>query len=148
MFSHRQMLRVRKSAWLVLVLALVFIISKVILPSLVPRGTPPIVGPSPRAADSVGMVFSRSMVDGVPFGEDSVFQSGRDRVHAYSRSPGVNNLSHHWFWGGSLRYTAPCPAVAICVSSLPPDSLSVGDWSVDLVSGTNLVASRQFRILE
>jgi len=97
-------------------------------------------------ADTQPLVLSKSFVDGRPFGADSIFIEGRDRVHAFSKIPGLAGTSHVWYHGGDSVAAFPCTGSGSCLSSLSVDSLHEGEWSVDLVIGRHLLASRQFQV--
>ncbi|HSQ42918.1 MAG TPA: hypothetical protein VLM37_11625 [Fibrobacteraceae bacterium] len=142
---HRHFSNVRKSAWLALALVLVILVhhgEQVLRQHPVPKAPPAKGGTNP-----VTLVFARDLVNGRPFSIDSEFVAGRDRVHAYAEIPGRVSRELVWYRGGDPVAHIRCAVAPVCQGSLPPDSLSPGDWSVDLVEGRTLLASRQFRMI-
>ncbi len=96
-------------------------------------------------------VVCRNIVSGSPFGIDSSFQE-RSRLYYYSligvRGTNLREpLRHIWFCGIDTLQNAPCTvADSICSSSISPELLHQGEWSVDLVQGRKLLSSRQFKV--
>lgn len=97
-------------------------------------------------------VVCRNIVGGAPFGVDSVFDALRTRVYVVStwknRNVGASDsLYHAWYRGGDLVSKELCPlAQGRCASSISPEQLRPGDWSVDFVHGRRLLSTRQFRV--
>ena len=97
-------------------------------------------------------VVCRHIVNGVPFGADSVFE---ENTRLYVFSTVVNSaqvqedsLYHIWYMGIDTILTEPCNLMSdVCSSMLPSDVVELGEWSVDLVAGRKLLASRQFRVV-
>ena len=80
-------------------------------------------------------VVCRHIVNGEPFGADSVFEENT-RLYVFSSITNSaryqeDTLFHIWFLG----------------SMLASDLVELGEWSVDLVAGRKLLASRQFRVV-
>lgn len=147
MDSSRHWLRIRKSSWLVVLLAIVYVATRMVSDF---NGTPKESeqGGAPVVRESYSLVISRSKVDGMPFGEDSLFHRNKDRVHFFTRSQGFQGVAHRWYYLDSMVLESPCEQSALCESSLSPESLWVGEWSVDLMHGNHLLGSRQFWIVE
>lgn len=137
-------LRIRKSAWFGIGLILFFLFRS-IWPQIGIHKTD-LKKTTVSTIDSVSLVLCHNVLDGVPFGVDSEFHAGRDRVHAFSIGPKTASMSHIWFFRGDSIARTDCLGGGICHSSLSPDSLRNGDWSVDLMVGRKLLASHQFRI--
>ena len=97
-------------------------------------------------------VVCRHIVNGEPFGSDSVFE---ENSRLYVFSPISNSarfqedtLVHIWFLGIDTILVEPCNLVGgVCSSMLASDLVELGEWSVDLVSGKKLLATRQFRVV-
>ena len=145
-YSNLTILRARKSAWFAVLLILAFALKNMLWPLLAPHPKTDLAERASVGVDSQPLVLCKSFVDGHPFGADSVFREGRDRVHAFSKIPGIAGTSHVWYHGGDSMASFPCSGHGSCMSFLPADSLRAGEWSVDLVIGRHLLASRQFRI--
>ncbi len=97
-------------------------------------------------------VVCRNIVDGAPFGVDSVFPM-HTRLHFYSELPKLSwdvpdrKILHIWYNGADTVGKVWCKVDGnSCESSLAPQLLSAGDWSVDAVDGRKLLSSRQFRV--
>jgi len=97
-------------------------------------------------------VVCRNIVSGAPFGVDSTFPE-RSRLHYYSLIPKSlvvskeEPLRHIWYLGVDTLQNMPCVVSdSICFSSISPELLHRGEWSVDLVQGRKLLASRQFKV--
>ncbi|MCK9182516.1 MAG: hypothetical protein M0P13_06530 [Fibrobacteraceae bacterium] len=97
-------------------------------------------------------VVCRNIIGGSPFGIDSVFPS-RSRLYYYSMMPKLGweapqrQMMHIWFYGADTVQKVLCtPVDDACESSISPELLHAGDWSVDFVEGRNLLASRQFKV--
>lgn len=108
------------------------------------------VAEAPSPARSI---VCRNIVGGEPFGIDSLFETKRNRVYVVSywnprelvRS---DSLIHRWYLGGKAVLVESCAAEkGWCASSISPDLLEKGEWSVDLVQGRHLLSSRQFLVL-
>ena len=140
-------LRMRKTAWLAIGLMVFFMLHRILLPVWHGFHSSP-SGPAPEASPVATLVLSRSVLDGKPFGIDSEFVAGRDRVHAFLGEVRMSDLLVKWYRGGDLVATLPCPDARTCPVSLGPDSLAAGEWSVDLLAGTRLLATTQFRVLK
>lgn len=138
----------RKSTALLALIFLIFFVHRVLVEMRGAELAPP-VEPTPLAQS----VLCRNIVGGAPFGADSVFFAGRNRVYVVSkwtdRSWGkTDSLRHLWYRGGDVVLSEGCrKEPGYCSSSLAPEQLTAGDWSVDLVWGTRLLSSRQFRVL-
>jgi hypothetical protein len=94
----------------------------------------------------------RHIVNGEPFGTDSVFEENT-RLYVFSvvtnsASYQEDSLVHIWYKGIDTIYAEPCNLTGdVCSSMLASDMVELGEWSVDLVAGRKLLASRQFRIV-
>ena len=146
--SSISILNIRKTSWLAIGLVIVFVGHRFMYPfwhSL--HGTAQAGSVEFWPSDSTSLVVCRIMLEGKPFGVDSVFQVGRDRVHVFSQAAARPDLAARWYRGGVLVASTPCASGPLCHSSLGPDSLQEGDWSVDLVEMDHLLASRQFRMI-
>lgn len=86
-------------------------------------------------------------MDNAIFGVDSEFIANRERVFAVVNGTSNAPLELVWYSGGQEKARMSCPSSLSCQASLGPDTLQVGNWSVDLVRGRTLIASRQFRML-
>lgn len=145
---HRRhaLFRIRKSAWFAVALLVLFFIHNAFLTQV----AEPVTSPEPSAdslgTDSLSLLFCRGIVDSVPFGIDSEFYERRDRVYAVVQGDSLPDLELVWYSGGNEKARFPCVKDLPCLSSLGPDSLAVGEWSVDVILGRRLLASRQFRI--
>lgn len=101
---------------------------------------------------SVNSVVCRHIVNGEPFGSDSVFDENT-RLYVFSTIANSaryqeDTLVHIWFLGIDTILEEPCNLVGgVCSSMLASDLVELGEWSVDLVAGRKLLASRQFRIV-
>lgn len=100
-----------------------------------------------RKAESV---VCHNIVGGAAFGIDSVFDE-HTRVYFYSKlaSDSILDLEHRWFCGIDTMLIVPCTCNGnICMSSIAPERLKAGEWSVDLVRGRQIFDSRQFLVVE
>lgn len=100
---------------------------------------------SPREAESV---ICHNIVGGAAFGIDSLFTENT-RVYFYSRLmlDSIPPLELRWFCGKDTMLITPCVCNGnICTSSMSPERLRIGEWSVDLVSGKKIIDSRQFLV--
>ena len=94
----------------------------------------------------------RHIVNGEPFGTDSVFEENT-RLYVFSvvtnsSSYQEDSLVHIWYKGIDTIYAEPCNLTGdVCSSMLASDMVELGEWSVDLVAGRKLLASRQFRVV-
>lgn len=94
-------------------------------------------------------VVCRHIVNGSPFGVDSVFEAGA-RLHVFSTVANADQyddvmLEHIWYRGMDTVNVDPCNLLGdVCESMVPPDMVKAGEWSVDLVAGRRLLSSRQF----
>jgi len=140
-----QIIRIRKTAWFASILVLAFLGHSLWLMFTGDRIS--MVTVDSTDADTISFLVSAGWVDGKPFREDSTFKAVRDRVHAYSKATQHKDLAHVWFHEGDLVARIPCLHAERCETSIADDSLPVGRWSVDFVSGRELLASRQFRVI-
>lgn len=99
-------------------------------------------------------VVCRNIVSGIPLGVDSVFKE-KTRLYFYSHLPSSDSVTfldsipfmQIWYLGIDTMLVEPCQAMAkICTSSIVPHLLRPGEWSVDLVQGRKLWATRQFLV--
>jgi hypothetical protein len=97
-------------------------------------------------------VVCRHIVNGEPFGSDSVFEENT-RLYVFSSITNSaryqeDTLFHIWFLGIDTIFVEPCNLTGdVCSSMLASDLVELGEWSVDLVAGRKLLASRQFRVV-
>ncbi len=97
-------------------------------------------------------VVCRHIVNGEPFGSDSVFEENT-RLYVFSSITNSaryqeDTLFHIWFLGIDTIFVEPCNLTGDdCSSMLASDLVELGEWSVDLVAGRKLLASRQFRVV-
>lgn len=96
-------------------------------------------------------VVCSHIVNGSPFGVDSVFEEGM-RLYYYSTVSsalqlGGDTLMHIWFNGADTVQKLACDMTQdICLTTIVPSLLKPGEWSVDLVAGRKLLATRQFTV--
>ncbi len=118
--------------------------------SLVDWDQKPKTGSAPVPAPASGVICA-NIVNKMPFGVDSVFQ-GNSRLYFYTTldhyAPEYpDSLRHLWYYGDGLIQEVPCHlSENRCISSIAPELLLNGEWSVDFVSGHKLLTNRQFRI--
>ena len=97
-------------------------------------------------------VVCRHIVNGEPFGSDSVFDENT-RLYVFSTVSNAasfqeDSLVHIWFKGIDTIFAERCNLTGdVCNSMLASDLVEIGEWSVDLVAGRKLLASRQFRVV-
>ena len=96
-------------------------------------------------------VVCSHIVNGSPFGVDSVFEEGM-RLYYYSTVSSAlqlkdDTLMHIWFNGADTVQKLACDiAQDVCLTTIAPAMLKAGEWSVDLVAGRKLLSTRQFII--
>ena len=96
-------------------------------------------------------VVCSHIVNGSPFGVDSVFEEGM-RLYYYSTVSsalqlGGDTLMQIWFNGADTVQKLACDMTQdICLTTIVPSLLKPGEWSVDLVAGRKLLATRQFTV--
>lgn len=96
-------------------------------------------------------VVCSHIVNGTPFGVDSVFEEGT-RLYYYSMVSSAalqssDTLMHIWFNGADTVLKAPCNmSQDICLTTIVPNLLKPGEWSVDLIQGHKLLSTRQFLV--
>ena len=94
-------------------------------------------------------VVCHNIVGGAAFGIDSVF-SENTRLYFYSvleKSDSTKKYLHKWFNGLDTVMVQPCTRTGnICLSSINPQQLKPGEWSVALVDGGHILNSRQFLV--
>jgi hypothetical protein len=94
----------------------------------------------------------RHIVNGEPFGTDSVFVENT-RLYVFSTVSNAasfqeDSLVHIWFKGIDTIFAERCNLTGdVCNSMLASDLVEIGEWSVDLVAGRKLLASKQFRVV-
>lgn len=93
-------------------------------------------------------VVCHNIVGGAAFGVDSVFDA-YTRVYFYSQVAldSITFLEHRWYCGVDTMFVgnALCKG-NICTSSIAPERLKAGEWSVDLVQGKKILDSKQFLV--
>ena len=82
-------------------------------------------------------VVCSHIVNGSPFGVDSVFEEGM-RLYYYSTVSSALQLKD--------EKLACDIAQDVCLTTIAPAMLKAGEWSVDLVAGRKLLSTRQFII--
>lgn len=109
------------------------------------------VAPTELVKNSYSVVC-RNIVNGAPFGVDSVFQE-HSRLYYYSPLKSVDwgmpgdSVRHVWFSGADTVERVACEVLGnFCVSSIAPELLHGGQWSVDAIQGSKLLSSRQFKV--
>lgn len=99
-------------------------------------------------------VVCRNIVDGAPFGVDSVFVENT-RLYFFSHLPVESEFGtidtlpfkQIWFIGLDTMLVESCKKQEhVCSSSIAPNRLRAGEWSVDLIQGRKLWTSRQFKV--
>ncbi len=109
---------------------------------------------SSRASDVklLESVVCRNIVGGAPFGVDSVFPV-HTRLYYHGELPKLawdvpeRRIMHIWYRGADTVQKALCTIFdGSCESSIAPQRLEPGEWSVDAVEGRKLLSSRQFRV--
>ncbi len=101
---------------------------------------------------TLSSVVCRNIVGGAPFGVDSVFPV-HTRLYYYAELPTFawdvpdRKVLHVWYHGADTVQKSHCAiSKSSCESSLAPQLLVPGEWSVDAVEGRKLLSSRQFRV--
>lgn len=96
-------------------------------------------------------VVCSHIVNGSPFGVDSVFEEGT-RLYYYSTVSAsalsdTDTLIHVWFNGADTVQKSICSvAQDICHTTIVPSLLQPGEWSVDLIVGRKLLSTQQFKV--
>ena len=94
-------------------------------------------------------VVCSHIVNGSPFGVDSVFEEGT-RLYYYTIVSSAlqlkgDTLQHIWFNGADTVQKLACNMTQdVCLTTIVPSLLKAGEWSVDLVAGRRLLSTRQF----
>lgn len=94
-------------------------------------------------------VVCSHIVNGTPFGVDSVFEEGT-RLYFYSTvssaaQNGEDTLMHVWFNGADTIQKSACNMNQdVCFTTIVPNLLKQGEWSVDLLAGRKLLSTKQF----
>ncbi|MCQ2103941.1 MAG: hypothetical protein MJY98_12060 [Fibrobacter sp.] len=94
-------------------------------------------------------VICSHIVNGSPFGVDSVFEEGT-RLYYYSTLSssvkyGSDTLMHIWYNGADTVQKSICDVSAgVCHTTIVPALLKPGEWSVDLAAGRKLLSTQQF----
>lgn len=139
--------QIRKTSIFFLVLFLVFLIHRIV--HLFVENSADSVSTlllqTPRQAESV---ICHNIVGGAAFGIDSLFEE-YTRVYFYSQLlvDSVPSVEHRWFCGKDTMLIVPCSCNGnVCTSSIAPERLKAGEWSVDLVFEKKILDSRQFLV--
>ena len=136
----------RKTTIVVMVLFLGFLIHRIVV---VMHGTETICNSADEELSIAQRVVCSHIVNGSPFGVDSVFEEGM-RLYYYSTVSsalqlGDDTLMHIWFNGADTVQKLACDMTQdVCLTTIVPNLLKPGEWSVDLVAGRKLLATRQF----
>lgn len=94
-------------------------------------------------------VVCSHIVNGSPFGVDSVFEEGT-RLYFFSMlstslKTESDTLMHIWYNGADTVQKSVCNvSMGVCHTTLVPNLLKPGEWSVDLAIGRRLLSTRQF----
>ncbi|MCQ2092437.1 MAG: hypothetical protein MJY85_07130 [Fibrobacter sp.] len=137
----------RKTTIVVVAVFLGFLIHRIIVVALGNATVQETVETELTLAQSV---VCSHIVNGTPFGVDSVFEEGT-RLYYYSTvssaALGSDTLMHIWFNGADTVQKSACKmSLDICLTTLVPNLLKPGEWSVDLVMGHKLLSTRQFLV--
>lgn len=148
MAGHPPLRYLRKTTIIVIVVFLAFFAQRIYV-SFQRHGNVLDTTPDTELSRAQGTVC-RHIVNGSPFGADSVFEDGI-RLYFYTVVSKANQysdtLKHVWFNGLDTVLSSPCTMNGdICSSMIPPTKLKPGEWSVDLLVGKKLLSSQQFRI--
>lgn len=96
-------------------------------------------------------VVCSHIVNGSPFGVDSVFEEGT-RLYYYSTlSTSVklesDTLLHIWYnWADTVQKSNCIVSMGVCHTTIVPKLLKPGEWSVDLAAGRKLLSTQQFLV--
>ena len=136
---------VRKTTILLLVILLVFFIHRIssfFYDSEIPTET--IDGLEKLKTESV---VCHNVIGGHAFAIDSVFDKS-SRIYFYSTldyKDSTKKMLHKWYLALDTIFITPCKRTGnVCISSISPERLRPGEWSVDLVSDSKILASKQF----
>ena len=136
----------RKTTIVVMVVFLGFLIHRIVVAM---HGAETIWNSADTELSMAQSVVCRHIVNGSPFGVDSVFEEGM-RLYYYSTVSsalqlGDDTLMHIWFNGADTVQKLACDMTQdVCLTTIVPNLLKPGEWSVDLVAGRKLLATRQF----
>lgn len=136
----------RKTTIIVIAVFLGFLIHRLIIIALGDTTVQETVETELTLAQSV---VCSHIVNGTPFGVDSVFEEGT-RLYYYSTVSSVaqygeDTLMHVWFNGADTVQKLACNmSQDVCLTTIVPNLLKPGEWSVDLVVGHKLLSTRQF----
>ncbi len=136
----------RKTTIIVIAVFLGFLIHRLVIIALGSTTVQETVETELTLAQSV---VCSHIVNGTPFGVDSVFGEGT-RLYYYSvvssaAQLGSDTLMHIWFNGADTVQKSACNmSQDVCLTTIVPNLLKPGEWSVDLVVGHKLLSTRQF----
>lgn len=142
----------RKTVLIITVVLFAFFVHRIYV-SLKPDAPEPVVEALSLLSPEQNVVC-RNIVGGAPFGVDSVFEENT-RLYFHSLLPLASDFKfidtlpfkQIWFLGIDTMFVEPCDKQNnVCVSSIAPNLLKIGEWSVDLVQGRKLWATRQFKV--
>lgn len=138
----------RKTTILVIVVFLGFLLHRVIILAI---GNASVQETAETELTLAQSVVCSHIVNGTPFGVDSVFEEG-SRLYFYSTVSsaaqlGSDTLMHVWFNGPDTVLKTACRiSQDVCLSSIVPNMTKKGEWSVDLVAGRKLLSTQQFTV--
>lgn len=99
----------------------------------------------------VNGVICRNIIEDEPFGVDSVFQENT-RLYFYAQFQDTlllhtSPVLQVWYLGADTILSKACVFKdGVCISSIRPDLLKAGKWSVDLVQEKKLWLSLEFLV--
>jgi hypothetical protein len=149
MISFKKIRQFRKTTLILLTLFLVFLFQVSFKGLSRHQGDSAIDAMQLTTLNNNSFVICRNIVNGEPFGLDSIFYANQNRVYFYSELPpdSSGEINHVWFRELDTILKSNCPATeSKCISSIMPGLLDSGLWSVDIVKGKKLIASKQFYV--
>lgn len=136
----------RKTTIIVLAVFLGFLLHRIIIFAI---GHDDVQESSETELTLAQSVVCSHIVNGTPFGVDSVFEEG-SRLYFYSTVSSAvqldgDTLMHVWYNGADTVLKTACKiSQDVCLSSIVPNLTKKGEWSVDLIAGRKLLSTRQF----
>ena len=136
----------RKTTIIVIVVFLGFLVHRIVVAML---GNVAIRDSAEAELSLAQSVVCSHIVNGSPFGVDSIFEEGT-RLYYYSIVSSAlqlkdDTLKHIWFNGADTVQKLACKMTQdVCQTTIVPALLKAGEWSVDLVAGRRLLSTRQF----
>ncbi len=136
--------QLRKTTVLLLIVFLTFAVHRIVV--FFQESPRQVAEETVDSLETAESVICHNIVSGTAFGVDSVFEE-YTRVYFYSalKSEDSTTFLHKWFCGLDTVMIVPCTRNGnVCISSIHPERLRAGEWSVDLTAGRRLVDSKQF----